>query len=738
MKKSIFSGKLYNEMLKQQRMWALIFVSICLVASLITIVVQYSSWQTMKETQPAQYATYAPFEDVLSVSPILTTFMYLGGLILPFGAFAFLNKRSSSDFFHSIPHTRTCVFVSTILATMTWVAITIFSNLALTVLGCIITGMTFYYSFLIPLIITLLLGTFMMCSIATLAMTITGTRFSNLILFGLILFLPRFIMALSTAGIMSLAKIVPASELGLLDAAYNIPVGMFLSGLGFHLTGVLSKTSSEIVYSYSSWIYTVVVTLAYFGVSLYAYNVRKSETAGSSALSKFMQTVYRVAIALPAMIVVGLLAILDEGNTEVYLVLVTISLFAYFLFELITTKSGKKMLKSAPMFLAVVLIAALITGGMYATAKAKGNVTVDIGDVKSVSLNQMYRGGFYEIGYGEYKASTVAFEDERIIELSANALNNTIKEFKKNEDFYAIGPAYERVDIKFHLKNGGTLTRTVYFLQNDYNEFSNLIAKNEKYIEALFSMPKDSEIDNLYLSYGAFSVQQVNALWDIYKQELDSLSDAQALSLREANSELSFRVIGRVDVTTRFTNAYYFTRDLTPKTFNEFIKLSGQSKTLEGLLGQVDKAIKTAKDSVVENTDLEYGYMRMVISLYKAMPEIFPSAENATITGEFSIDTYMKEYMKEAPSEKFNTDMEWLDELRDLIATAKIAESGESDYLVYINLTSNEQRMGDNNDGKNEFIQEDAFLEFSKENYEKLFTLLNEHTYLYEQYGYVD
>jgi hypothetical protein len=51
-----------------------------------------------------------------------------------------------------------------------------------------------------------------------------------------------------------------------------------------------------------------------------------------------MQTVYRIAIALPPMIVLGMLIVLSEGSIEGYLVLTTISLFAYFLFELITTR----------------------------------------------------------------------------------------------------------------------------------------------------------------------------------------------------------------------------------------------------------------------------------------------------------------------------------------------------------------------------------------------------------------
>jgi archaellum component FlaF (FlaF/FlaG flagellin family) len=46
------------------------------------------------------------------------------------------------------------------------------------------------------------------------------------------------------------------------------------------------------------------------------------------------------------------------------------------------------MLKAAPFYLVVLLVAALVTGGMCLTATAKKNVKVDAADVRAVSIKQ--------------------------------------------------------------------------------------------------------------------------------------------------------------------------------------------------------------------------------------------------------------------------------------------------------------------------------------------------------------
>lgn len=735
MKKKIFSKKLYSEMMKQQRMAALIFISICLVASVIRIVIEYTSWGNMKEINPTGYATYAPFNDALAIAPILFVFMYLGGLLLPFGAFSFLNKRSSSDFFHSIPYSRTCVFVSTVLATLTWVAITIFSTLLATVLGCIFTGMTFYYSFLPPLIITLLIGTAMMCSIATLGMTITGTRFSNLIIFGLILFLPRFIMALSASGILTLARILPSSaELGLLNASYNIPVGMFLSALGLYPTGIIGNTSLQIVYSYASWIYSAVCTLIYFGLGLYAYNVRKSETAGTSALSKFMQTVYRIAIALPPMIVLGMLIVLSEGSIEGYLVLTTISLFAYFLFELITTKSAKKMLKAAPFYLVVLLVAALVTGGMCLTATAKKNVKVDAADVRAVSIkqNEHYYEG-YLMDYGTFKASEVEFDDAEIIELAVKGLSYTVDGVQK-ENFPRTYPAHQQIVIEFHMKSGKTFARRLFLPEKDYMKINEVVAKNKKFIEAYLAFPSDKEIDKIAVTRtNSFSQEQVKALWEIYKEEVSKLTDDKRMRLKSLNPEYAFFVKGMINSKTTHLFKFIFSQDITPATFKEYIRLNGLYKDFNEFLLKLDMGIKIAKECGDLNSDMYYGHFEMTATFFAAMPDIFPTQPNSLVMSNYSIDTFIREN----PDEIENYATSWLDDFRKLISRADVAQDKDNKYIVSIHIwadedKSEEERKEEGKLGYISFIEEEIFLELTQSEYEKLFKLFNEYTQMYE------
>ena len=84
-----------------------------------------------------QYCTALYHDNVPSITKMfspLIAFIYAGGIVLAMDGFSFLNKRTDSDFYHSLPVSRKKLFWAITLAALTWIAATVLSSVLLTVI----------------------------------------------------------------------------------------------------------------------------------------------------------------------------------------------------------------------------------------------------------------------------------------------------------------------------------------------------------------------------------------------------------------------------------------------------------------------------------------------------------------------------------------------------------------------------------------------------------------------------
>ena len=85
-----------------------------------------------------QYCTTPYHGNVPSMTNMfspLIAFIYVGGVVLAMEGFSFLNKRSDSDFYHSLPVSRTKLFWAITLAALTWIAATVLGSVLMTVIA---------------------------------------------------------------------------------------------------------------------------------------------------------------------------------------------------------------------------------------------------------------------------------------------------------------------------------------------------------------------------------------------------------------------------------------------------------------------------------------------------------------------------------------------------------------------------------------------------------------------------
>lgn len=518
----VFSKGIYKEALSSLRICGAILLGIALIVTVLTMISYYSDWQRMKEISPVEYEIYAPYSTHYSISGILPFYVFAAGFALPMCAFSFLNKRKTSDFYHALPYSRFALFFSTFAACATWVLIITASVIGVELLGCAITGLGMYYSLLPSVIGVSLVGTIFVCSVCSLAMSLTGNAFSNIILFGLILFLPRYALFIAGATVQELAVIIPTGELGVfLDCTYNIPVGLFLSLFDMY-------PSQNTVYSSAApIIYTGVLLVLYTAAAAVLFSKRKSEVAGNSSQNRILQCVYRCATGLVAALLLPTLLLVSESpSTPQITTLVACSIVPFLLFELITTKSFKKMLRALPSYLIVVAITAVFAGAVHFGANAMLSKAPSQEDVDSIQIfkNESTLYGYQpeSPSYMELKAQKVKLKNAALIDFATTALEENIENIKASK---AISKPYYY--ITFYLKDGSSMTRKVYMDEGRYDTTFELMQADERYKEARNTLPTVSETERLFISqHGmSFTDKESEAIWKMLRSEYNYQAD---------------------------------------------------------------------------------------------------------------------------------------------------------------------------------------------------------------------
>ena len=176
--KNWFSVKLYIEGLKKIKVpgisCAIAVIALNTLLPIVGIIESSASWPGMvRSVSAVDVSAFAPF----------SLMMMVFAAILVHAMFSFLNERNRADFWHAIPQKRTCAYVSLTAAVYTWILGTIVAS---ALINGILWGIAKYYSVSFSVIAVstsvYFLAAIMIAGFMTLAMTITGTTVSNLLI----------------------------------------------------------------------------------------------------------------------------------------------------------------------------------------------------------------------------------------------------------------------------------------------------------------------------------------------------------------------------------------------------------------------------------------------------------------------------------------------------------------------------------------------------------------------------
>lgn len=543
MKKKIFDYKLYLEGLRQLRVPGIVLLSISVLLSAIMPII---AWMNQNENPSYQMSV-----SMLDTTPVLLGYMYLAPLILTMILFSFLNKRNGSDFYHSVPNKRLSIYLSFSAAIATITAGTIIITVLLTSVLWANSGVIFNTEYIPYLLLTYLASALLIQMIVQLAMSVTGTGMNNIIVSGLILFLPRMLGTVYSYTLMRSLSIININEFGIFgNSNYNIPVKFALTLFG--ISSSAGVQDSDMFTFAGGIIYTFVLALIYLLLGALLFKSRRSEVAGKSAPNRTLQHIFRCAITIPVSLIIPCTIAASKSSDFIFgedfgtfATVTVVCLIIYFLYEIITTKKIENLVRAIPVLLVVVVFDVIFGFSMVSARNNVLNTQPEAKEIEWVSFkNENTFENYSSNQTKSYKALTtykIQYKDTELLNIVSDNLKNTISIIKSGNSLGSQrkeDEGYIYTTIK--LKNGKKIDRQILLDSQNLNTVRNIKSRNKDYEKAVSSLPDEKNIKSIEV-YG-LSKDDSKKVWDVFKSEYSKLSLENALfvSYDNANNVKSY------------------------------------------------------------------------------------------------------------------------------------------------------------------------------------------------------
>ncbi len=615
-KKNNFNLKLYLATLQQIKS-IIIIASVLIVAISIFIPVQeYMSIQEAIKSAAnsgvnTDLSNFFMFDYNAPRSTVyLLLIMVLLAPLLSLFCWHYLTKRNTSDFYHSLPYTRRCLYITQTLAIISvLVVVTMLSLIASLI--CY-KAFSAYINIEIPALIKMHIGILcasILCSQAiAIGCFITGTVFSNIIASGLIIFFPRFLLTITLTVITSAVAILSSENfLPLLDNQYNCITSVVLTSLtnsNRWYTGLLSV---------SSQLYTIALALIYMVIAGVLFVKRKSESATKAAPSKITGAIIRVVIAITICMFAVLTIISNEyhgGSGDSYLT-VTISVaviaaLAVFLYEGIANKSVKIIRHCIPSIVIAYAVSVIIYFSINAFIGYVGSYNPEINDINYVTVAPSSDSSSVSYGYttssdavhelSEFYTSKIKITDTKIYTLMKDALSNNQEHLYEDYSFSYYANDNNLKPYKFMIRsNGMSHYRIIYLSQDEIKEISTLLNNNAEYQNAYRTLPDydNSTIDIAGGSSEAFTPERAKEIYTTLQKEYKEADFQNILLNNSCNTNMRNIIITTYIDGVKYCRTIPITSYL-PETLTATFNALNQHAVSTGYISEIKDLLQDA------------------------------------------------------------------------------------------------------------------------------------------------
>ncbi len=522
MKKNWFSFRLYAEALKQLRIIGILFT---VAAGLVAVFIPVGEFlSTMHHQNTVENVTY------LQMNPLIILSFCVVAPFLTLNVFSFLNKRESSDFYHAIPATRTCLFFSFFAASVTWLLIYMTTSTLLSVV-CHALFPSLYvinFSSVAVTFFNCLSGGLLVAASVAMAMSVTGTMLMNVLVALLIIFLPRIFIQQTLICVSNAFPLVENLLFApLLNTQYNVPAGYVLQ----YFT---SGDSTSPLTTWASGIYTLAVAAVYTVFALLLFRRRQSEAASQSAPNRYLQGLFRflVGFSISGLVTFSVFSqwhygTIDESQIVGWVFLYLFAVFAMLAFELLCTRRFKGLFRRGGVTLLLMIAAnAALLGGIVGVTKSMQEYAPHAQDISSVRVIEFDKDSYY--GYSDYfteKTADIALTDDSVRQMVSQQLRHTLDVLETSRALY-YEERYNSSSLVVAIRSGGREhLRRIIVYSEDVELLSAALSRNADYREVYMNLPKNYRYLSANVGYGfrMDAGQATQTFYNVLQDEVRSI-----------------------------------------------------------------------------------------------------------------------------------------------------------------------------------------------------------------------
>ena len=455
-------------------------------------------------------------------------FLFIATPILAFGAYRWLNRRAQSDFYHAIPLTRLQLYGSTSAAILLWLTIPITAHTLMRVVMFTAFGSPFNYVLQLCAYLNVLIAALTILGAISIGVSLSGSGFVGFFTAVVILFYPRaFLLLLAALTEVHSGIFVPFSlQPFFINPSFN------LAATPIHTLFYVPDLGNVLAMLYSLAYGLLLLTLG--GV---AFHRRKSEAAEIPYTNRTLQTLVRVAVgSLPLVCFAALLAAIFEeiDGYEQWSVLLPLAVTAlvfsfvfYCLFELISSKRWKKVVKAMPFYPICLVLAAIILFVPAAAEKqsagariSSANEVTGIRFVGNESSPLVPRALMLEKDYADVIGAKRTFTDRDVI---TQVVDSAYKLYGLDS-----GGTYNNVRLKgVNLVGISSVSRL---------EMIETCLKDESFREEYYAYPKG----HIYYMCPGLTNAEAKEVGELFKKDYEALSEADRDKLFRSRKKTSY------------------------------------------------------------------------------------------------------------------------------------------------------------------------------------------------------
>lgn len=386
--------------------------------------------------------------------------------------FRFMHSKKAAVFTHSLPVTRTSVYVSTVLAAFTlMMAPVVINTVILMIMSVCGFGIYFTIGDCLVWMMLQIFTLFIMFSCTCLVAALTGNSFAMVVLN---IFIHTFLVIIAYGmDIFAMTSFFGYPESGILGelVAKKLFPSIVMSILGYD--GINESVTAL------TFITPAVLSIVFYIAALILYKKRNMENAEDVASFRWLGSVIKYLITFTGATIAFMIArdaFQDNQSVIMWAFVVLISAIIYFACEMLLKKSFRVFGNYKGFVAGAIAVAAVMVLLTYTGFFGYETRIPDIDDIDGVRVNNY---DYFDGGYIAAENEAERFlENPEVIKLCTEIHSDIIK----NQDvFEKIEDKFYYIEIEYRLKNGKYIKRLYPVSREKSNEIMNKIFSNTEY-----------------------------------------------------------------------------------------------------------------------------------------------------------------------------------------------------------------------------------------------------------------